>query len=69
MDIIEAAASGDRMATLVALRDEIARTIQSCGSGRDMAALSKRLIEVMGEIDALRTDEDSAQFDEVLADL
>lgn len=53
MDLITAAASGDRRATLVALRDAIARTIQSCESGRDMASLSKRLMEVMDELDAL----------------
>jgi len=69
MDIVEAAASGSRYATLVALRDEIARTIQTCGSGRDMAALSKRLIEVMGEIDALGKSAESAEFDAVLEEL
>lgn len=68
MNIIEAAASGDRRATLVALRDEIAETIQGCGSGRDMAALSKRLIEVMEEIDALG-DAEPDGFDAVLAEL
>ena len=49
----EAASSGDRRNTLVALRDSIARTIEGTESGRDVAALSKRLMEVMAEIDAL----------------
>ena len=43
-DLISAAQSGNRRETLEALRDE---------SGRDVAALSKRLMEVMGELDAL----------------
>lgn len=68
MNIVEAAASGDRLATLIALRDEIAETIQNCGSGRDMAALSKRLIEVMGEIDTIG-DGGKGDFDAVLEDL
>lgn len=51
--LYDAAASGDRRATLVALRDSIARTIEGTESGRDVAALSKRLMEVMAEIEAL----------------
>ena len=66
MNITEAAASGDKRATLVALRDEIAETIQTCGSGRDMAALSKRLIEVMEEIEALGASTGSDEFQFVL---
>ena len=70
MDLVSAAASGDRRATLVALRDAIARTIQTCESGRDMASLSKRLMEVMGELDAME-DPDAAvdEFDAVLDEL
>ena len=52
-DLVSAARSGDRRQTLEALRDKIAASIQDCESGRDVAALSKRLMEVMNEIDAL----------------
>ena len=52
-NLTEAARSGNRRDTLEALRDKIAASIQDCESGRDVAALSKRLMEVMGEIDAL----------------
>ena len=52
-DLVSAARSGDRRQTLEALRDKIAASIQDCESGRDVAALSKRLMEVMGELDAL----------------
>lgn len=70
MDIVSAAATGDRRATLVALRDAIARTIQKCESGRDMAALSKRLIEVMDELDAIGDpDKELGEFDRVLDEL
>lgn len=52
-DLVNAAASGDKRKTLEALRDKIALSIQDCESGRDVAALSKRLMEVMNELDAL----------------
>ena len=52
-DLVKAARSGNRRETLEALRDKIASSIQDCESGRDVAALSKRLMEVMGELDAL----------------
>lgn len=52
-NLMEAARSGDRRRTLEALRDKLAASIQDCESGRDVAALSKRLMEVMGELDAL----------------
>ena len=51
--LLEAVQSGDRRKMLVELRDEIAQTIETCESGRDMAALSKRLIEVVDDIEAI----------------
>ena len=55
-NLVSATQSGDRRRTLVALRDRIAETIDSCESGRDMAALSKRLMEVMDEIDSMPSE-------------
>lgn len=55
-NLVSATKSGDRRRTLVALRDRIAETIDSCESGRDMAALSKRLMEVMDEIDSMPSE-------------
>lgn len=52
-NLIEAAKSGDKRATLIALRDKLAETIERCESGRDMAANTKRLMEVMAELDAM----------------
>lgn len=51
--LTEAVKSGDKRATLIALRDKIAETIENCESGRDMASNSKRLMEVIAEIEAL----------------
>ncbi len=53
LSLLEAAKSGDKRKTLLALRDKIAETIENCDSGRDIAANSKRLMEVMAEIDEL----------------
>ena len=53
MNLVDAAKSGDKRATLIALRDSLAETIQNCESGRDMAANSKRLMEVMNELESL----------------
>lgn len=52
-NLVDAAKSGDKRATLIALRDKLAETIQNCDSGRDMASNSKRLMEVIAEIEAL----------------
>ena len=60
MTFAEAVRSNDRRDALVALRDKIAATIDGTDSGRDIAALSKRLMEVMREIDALPDPEAEA---------
>lgn len=52
-NLIDAAKSGDKRQTLIALRDILAATIQNCESGRDMASNTKRLMEVMAELEAL----------------
>lgn len=54
-NLIDAAKSGDKYETLIALRDVLAKTIQECESGRDMASNTKRLMEVMTEIEAIET--------------
>lgn len=53
MNLIEAAKSGNKRDTLIALRDKLAETIEKCESGRDMAANTKRLMEVMAELEAM----------------
>ena len=65
-----AAKSGNRRKTLEELRDQLAYQIEVCNSGRDMAALTKRLMEVIGELDGL-PDPDAApdELDDALDDL
>lgn len=52
-NLIDAAKSGDKRETLIALRDILAKTIQECESGRDMASNTKRLMEVMAELETM----------------
>lgn len=59
--LLSAVKSGDKRRMLAELRDEIAQTIENCENGRDMAALSKRLMEVVEEIEAV----DSAKATEM----
>lgn len=56
-NLVDAAKSGNKRETLIALRDILAATIQNCESGRDMASNTKRLMEVMAEIEALPDSE------------
>lgn len=56
-NLVEAAKSGDKRKTLVALRDILAKTIQECESGRDMASNTKRLMEVIAELELMDKEE------------
>lgn len=51
--LLSAARGGNRREILESLRNKLAKSIQSCDSGRDVAALSKRLMEVTAELDAM----------------
>lgn len=52
-NLVDAAKSGNKRETLIALRDILAYTIQNCESGRDMASNTKRLMEVMAELETM----------------
>ena len=58
--LMDAVRSDDKRRMLSELRDKIAQTIEDCESGRDMAALSKRLMEVVDEIEAIDAKESPA---------
>lgn len=45
-----AAGTGDRVAALRALRDRLAAEIDECDSARDLAALSRQLTDVLGQL-------------------
>ncbi|MEW1930541.1 hypothetical protein AB0362_00025 [Rhodococcus sp. NPDC079359] len=51
LDLVEATASGDTTATLIALRDLLARTIADTGSAREIASLTRQFVDVLGELD------------------
>ena len=51
--LLNAVRSDNKRLMLVELRDKIAETVEACESGRDMAALSKRLMEVVEEIEEI----------------
>ncbi|WP_205754731.1 hypothetical protein [Pseudarthrobacter sp. NamE5] len=64
--VLEAAETGDRIAELIAMRRVIARALDNENtSPRDLAALSRRQIEISKEIDALKRQkvEEAAQGD------
>lgn len=48
--IATAAASGDRRALLVSLREHIAKRLDEDVAPRDLASLSKRLVDIANEI-------------------
>lgn len=64
-DLVTAAQSGDRLKTLIALRNRLAQQIEQTESGRDLAALSRQLNEVLREIADLPTGEHTTAADEI----
>lgn len=63
--LIDAAASGDRPATLRALRDRLAVEIQTCDSARDIAALSRQLTDVLNQLESLPKPAEGTPLDEL----
>lgn len=53
MTLVYAAASGNRIAALEALRDKLAQELDGCESSRDVAALAARLQSVLAELDTI----------------
>ena len=58
-------AKGNARASLEALRDLLAGQIEGCDSGRDVAALSARLLDVLARLDALPAAVKGTVLDEV----
>ncbi len=55
-DLIRAAKSGDRLKTLIALRDLLAERLQHTESSRDISSMSRRLMQCISEIDVLEAE-------------
>jgi len=53
MTLLSAATSGVRLSVLVALRDRLAADLDACGSARDVAALSQRLMDVLVQVEVI----------------
>ena len=53
-DIVRAARSGDRLETLMALRDLLAERLKTSKSSRDIASMSRRLLQCIDEIEELQ---------------
>lgn len=58
-------AKGDPRASLVALRDFLARSLEESESGRDRAALSARLTDVLDRVAALPAPVEGTALDEL----
>lgn len=65
MSWMEEIKSGDRRRALVALRDEIAVNIEAGVAARDLASLSKRLHEIINELDAMPNAKEESGADEI----
>ena len=56
--IEKAAINGSQRDVLEVLRNKLAAAIDNCESGRDTAALARRLMDVMDELNALQDEGD-----------
>lgn len=59
-DLVTATADGDRLESLIALRDLIAERLQKSNSDRDTASMSRRLMQILEEIEALERERAAA---------
>jgi len=57
--VMSAAASGDRLRTLKALREQLAEAIDSGAAPSALPNLTKRLMDVLDEIEKLESREDT----------
>jgi hypothetical protein len=66
--VAAAALTGDRAATLRALRDRIAAEVDAGVPPRDLAALSARLMAIAAELDHLDSGKETSPLDSFLSD-
>lgn len=58
--IEKAVKAGERLGTLYALRELLAERLDNCDSNRDIAALSRQLMQVSAEIDEIEKETETA---------
>lgn len=56
-ELVDAARGGNRLEMLIALRDMLAERLQAAKADRDVASLSKRLMQCAAEIDQLQMEQ------------
>lgn len=66
-NVLRAAKSGDMRNLLKETRDKLAYAVDTCESMRDLAALTKRLIEVTEMLAALPSEDNSNEVDSMAA--
>lgn len=66
-NVLRAAKSGDMRELLQETRDKLAYAIDTCESMRDLAALTKRLIEVTEKLAAMPSEDNSNEVDNMAA--
>lgn len=59
-DLVTAVKSGDRLNSLIALRDLLAQRLKDSKSDRDIASMSRRLVQVIDEINQIQTAKGAA---------
>lgn len=52
-NLVKAAEGGDRLETLIALRDLLANRLQNTTSSRDISSMSRRLMQCISEIEVI----------------
>lgn len=63
-DLVTAALSGDKRATLVALRDRLVKEIEEAGA-RDLAPLSRQLMEVLKALDEVPDEKEVSAANDI----
>ena len=65
MKLLEAVQNGTRLEVLECIRDHIAETLDNGANPKDVAALTKRLMEVIAEIDLVVATDNPDDIDTV----
>lgn len=67
MALVDVVAAGDRLASLMALRDRLAADLDEATTARDVAPLVLRLTDVLEQIDSMPTSRQVSAADEIAA--
>jgi len=68
-NLIDAAKTGNRLETLKALRSLLSERLQESGSDRDIASMSRRLMQCLTEIEELEKERDESKHGDSIDEL